>query len=71
MYRRIGVEKDAVHLQEKLNRLQEWEKTWLMDVNPDKCEILRITNDVKPNNFDLYIHDHILSLAIDYNPKWK
>ena len=52
MYRRIGGEKDAMHLQEDLNRLQEWEKIWLMDVHPDKCEILRITNEVKPNNSD-------------------
>ena len=73
MYHRIGGEKDAaVHLQEDINRLQEWEKTWLMDFHPDKCEIqMKITNEVKPNNSDLYIYDHILSLAIDYNPKSK
>ena len=53
MYRRIGGEKDAaVHLQEDLNRLQEWEKTWLMDFHPNNCEILKITNEVKPNNSD-------------------
>ena len=53
MYRRIGGEKDAaVHLQEDPSSLQEWEKTWLMDFHTDKCEILKITNDVKPNNSD-------------------
>ena len=53
VYRRIGGEKEAaVHLQEDVTRLQEWEKTWLMDVNPEKCEILKITNEVKPNNSD-------------------
>ena len=71
MYRRIGGKKDAMHLQEDLNRLPEWEKTWLMDLHPNKCTILRITNEVKPNNSALYFHDHILSLAIDYNPKSK
>ena len=72
MYRRIGGEKDAaVHLQEDPSSLQEWEKTWLVDFHPDKCEILKITNEVKPNNSEEYIHDHILSLAIDYNPKSK
>ena len=40
------------HLQEDLHRLQEWEKTWLMDFHPDKCGIVRITNEVKPNNSD-------------------
>ena len=49
MYRRISGEKDAaVHLQEDGNSLQEWEKIWLMDFLPDKCEILNITNEVKP-----------------------
>ena len=53
MYRRICGEKDAaVHLQEDLNSLQEWEKTWLMDIYENKFQILKITNEVKPNNSD-------------------
>jgi hypothetical protein len=53
MYRRIGGEKDAaVHLQEDLHSLQEWEKTWLMDIYENKFQILKITNEVKPNNSD-------------------
>ena len=52
MYRRIGGEKDVVHLQEEINRLQEWEKTRLVDFHPGTCKILRITNEVKPNNSD-------------------
>ena len=52
MYRRIGGEEDAVHLQEDLYRLQGWERIWLMDFLPYKCEILRITKEDKPNNSD-------------------
>ena len=53
MYHRISGENDAaVHLQEDVNRLQEWEKTSLMDFHPGKCETLQITNEVNPNNCD-------------------
>ncbi|KAK2186082.1 hypothetical protein NP493_204g11018 [Ridgeia piscesae] len=36
----------------RMSCLLGWEKTWLMDFHPDKCEILKITNEVKPNNSD-------------------
>ena len=60
-----------MRLQEDLNRLIEWEETWLMHFHPAKCETLRITNKVKTINYDYYIHNHKLSLAIDHIPKSK
>ena len=30
---------DQVKLQEDLDRLQEWERDWLMEFNPIKCEV--------------------------------
>ena len=71
LYARISGEEDAVRLQEDLNRLTEWEETWMMHFHPAKCETLRITNKVKPINYDYYIHNHKLSLAIDHIPKSK
>ena len=44
LYRRINSPADAVILQQDLDRLQKWEADWLIQFNPDKCEVIRITN---------------------------
>ena len=44
LYRTIKTTDDAVSLQNNLDTLQQWEKDWLMSFNPDKCEVIRITN---------------------------
>ena len=48
VYRVIHSKEDQHKLQEDLTRLEEWESKWLMQFNPDKCEVLRITNKKKP-----------------------
>ena len=40
LYCRISSGEDSVRLQEDLDKLQEWEKTWLMSFHPEKCEVL-------------------------------
>ena len=34
----------------------KWENNWLMSFNPDKCEVIRITNKQKQLTSDYYIH---------------
>ena len=41
------MDEDAESLQDDLNKLQDWEADWQMHVNPDKCELIRITNKGK------------------------
>jgi hypothetical protein len=44
LYRTIKTTDDAVSLQNNLDTLQQWEKDWF---NPEKCEVIRITNKKK------------------------
>jgi len=63
LYRKIKSPEDAQILQDDLNALQEWETTWKMSFNPDKCEVLRITRKRTPIQADYSIHGHQLALA--------
>ena len=44
LYRPIKSQEDTEALHGDLTKVQEWERKWLMSFNPDKCEVLRISN---------------------------
>ena len=80
LYRTISSEQDAVQLQEDLDTLQQWEDKWLMQFNPEKCEVLRITNKRKPHISTYSIHGKplesvksakYLGLNISTNLSWN
>jgi hypothetical protein len=56
LYRPIKTEAGATKLQEDIDALQNWESTWQMSFNPDKCEVLRITNKHNKIMANYYIH---------------
>ena len=60
LYRTINTEKDSRALQEDLDHLQEWEQDWQMMFNPDKCEMIRITNKRKVITGSYSIHGQTL-----------
>ena len=60
LYRPIHTDQDARALQQDLDGLQRWEKDWLMEFHPQKCQILHITNKRKPIRQPYNIHGHIL-----------
>ena len=57
LYRNIKTDEDAESLQDDLNKLQDWEADWQMHFNPDKCELIRISNKRKTINATYHIHN--------------
>ncbi|XP_072051476.1 uncharacterized protein [Amphiura filiformis] len=60
LYRQITSAQDCVSLQKDLDSLQEWERLWLMEFHPSKCQVVRITNKRKPIIGSYIIHNHTL-----------
>jgi hypothetical protein len=59
----IKTEADATKLQEDIDALENWECTWQMSFNPDKCEVLRITNKRNKIMTNCYIHGQQLQIV--------
>ena len=55
LYNTIHSKEDCVLLQEDLNAFQLWANKWQMMFNPDKCDLIRITNAKLPILYDYYI----------------
>ena len=49
MYLTVSNQGDFQALQSDLSKLETWESEWLMAFNPDKFEVIRITNKKKTN----------------------
>ena len=60
LYRVISNQEDAASLQEDLDHLQEWERDWQINFNPDKCEHIRITHKRKIIQTTYKIHGQVL-----------
>ena len=56
VYRIIRKPSDAVQLQQDLDQLQMWEKTWKMEFHPEKCQVLHITKQRNPVKHTYTIH---------------
>ena len=59
-YQRIRSCHDSNKLQADLDQRQKWESIWLMEFHTSKCQVISITNKVKPIIGNYQIHDHIL-----------
>ena len=56
----IKNDQDARSLQHDLDLLCEWETRWLMELHPDKCEVISVTRKKHPTLHPYYIHGHQL-----------
>jgi len=49
-----------LQLQDDLNEMAKWEKTWGMEFHPEKCNILSITRSRTPKSFKYKLKGHVL-----------
>ena len=56
----LTVNKTSKTLQNDLDTLQTWERTWDMDFNPGKCQILHISRVNQPIQSQYTLHCEIL-----------
>ena len=59
-YLAVKTEKDAEVLQEDLRKLGVWEKKWLMEFHPKKCQVLSITKKRSTIKYPYHLHGHLL-----------
>ena len=80
LYRIIRSAEDILILQKDLNTLQFWEKKCKMEFHPGKCQLLRITNKIKPLIATYTIHNtpisetdsaKYLGVVIDSHLHWR
>ena len=63
LYTNISSDEDAARLQEDLDRLTQWQNTWQMMFNPDKCYVLRVTHSRSPQVFAYKLNNTVLKEA--------
>ena len=68
LYRQISSENDQQLLQEDLDRLATWEKTWGMEFHPQKCSVMRISRARTPRTFQYHLKD--VPLAEEQSSKY-
>ena len=59
-YLTVTSSEDANTLQADLDTLQEWERTWDMEFNPSKCQVLHITCSRQPLQSQYTLHSQFL-----------
>ena len=63
LYRDIKTTEDARKLQDDLEQLQKWERDWLMEFHPKKCQVTNITSKRNIISHKYNIHGHTLEVV--------
>ena len=66
VYREIDSPADAKLLQHDLDALQNWERTWLMSFNPNKCSVMSFRPCRNSHNIEYTIHETVLTRSKTY-----
>lgn len=66
IYREINTTSDRELLQEDLNKLEDWSKTWLLKFHPEKCKCMTISREnTKQENTKYKLMDKEISITHD------
>ena len=49
-----------ITLQADLDTMQQWERTWDMEFNTGKCQVLQVTRSRKPLSTKYTLHSQVL-----------
>lgn len=60
VYNTIKTPEDSNSLQQDLNQLATWEKTWGMEFHPQKCNIMSISRSHSPIAYRYKLKGHVL-----------
>lgn len=80
LFRPILSKSDSDILQRDQDRLADWEDTWLMSFNPDKCNSMTISKSLNPTKTTYSLRGHpldivesskYLGVTIDHRLRWK
>jgi hypothetical protein len=63
VYMAIHNRDECAKLQEDIAALGDWEKEWLMEFHPDKCNVLRISKKRSIIKFPYALHNQVLAEA--------
>ena len=80
LYRSINNPSDQIQLQQDLDTMIEWSKTWLMRFNAKKCHLLKITRQREPlqtrysiddSQLEEVQHHPYLGVELTFDLTWK
>ena len=55
-YLTLSNQEDATLLQEYLARLEQWEKKWMMEFHPNKCQVMSVSRKPQPDVHKYTLH---------------
>ena len=63
LYRSVSSLHEAKKLQDDLDHLVDWERDWLMEFHPQKCQVIRVTRMKTPLPTNYTLHGHLLEVV--------